>query len=104
MASLKHKIIQVKAEKIVFPGNVLCRCEDGIALFTEGLLPGETAEVFVTRDKKSYREAKLEKILTSSPLRIEPKCPAFGKCGGCSFEHTEYKIKYNLKQIVLKNF
>ena len=102
MASLKHKIIKVKAEKIVFPGNVLCRCEDGVALFTEGLLPGEEAEVFVTRDKKSYREAKLEKILTPSPLRIEPKCPAFGKCGGCSFEHTEYKNQIQFKTDCVK--
>ena len=91
MPSLKHKIIKVNAEKIVFPGNVLCRCEDGIALFTEGLLPNEEAEVFVTRDKKTFREAKLEKILKFSPLRIEPKCPSFGKCGGCSFEHTSYE-------------
>ena len=102
MTSLKHKIIKVKAEKIVFPGNVLCRCEDGIALFAEGLLPGEEAEVYVIRDKKSYREAKLEKILTSSPLRIEPKCPAFGKCGGCSFEHTEYKNQIQFKTDCVK--
>ena len=97
MPSLKHKIIKVNAEKIVFPGNVLCRCEDGIALFTEGLLPNEEAEVFVTRDKKTFREAKLEKILKFSPLRIEPKCPSFGKCGGCSFEHTSYENQIKFK-------
>ena len=102
MPSLKHKIIKVKAEKIVFPGNVLCRCEDGIALFTEGLLPGEEAEVFVTRDKKTYREAKLEKILTRSPLRIESKCPSFGKCGGCSFEHTSYENQIKFKTDCVK--
>ena len=102
MPSLKHKIIKVKAEKIVFPGNVLCRCQDGIALFTEGLLPGEEAEVFVTRDKKSYREAKLEKILTPSPLRIEPKCSSFGKCGGCSFEHTSYENQIKFKTDCVK--
>ncbi|MCR4663094.1 MAG: 23S rRNA (uracil(1939)-C(5))-methyltransferase RlmD [Endomicrobiaceae bacterium] len=102
MASLKHKIIKVKVEKIVFPGNVLCRCEDGIALFTEGLLPGEEAEVFVTRDKKTYREAKLENILTPSPLRIEPKCPSFGKCGGCSFEHTDYENQIKFKTDCVK--
>ena len=102
MPSLKHKIIKVKAEKIVFPGNVLCRCEDGIALFTEGLLPGEEAEVFVTRDKKSFREAKLEKILVNSPLRIEPKCPSFGKCGGCSFEHTSYENQIKFKTDCVK--
>ena len=100
--SLKHKIIKVKAEKIVFPGNVLCRCEDGIALFTEGLLPGEEAEVFVTRDKKTFREAKLEKILVESPLRKEPKCASFGICGGCSFEHTDYENQIKFKTDCVK--
>lgn len=97
MASLKHKIIKVKAEKIVFPGNVLCRCEDGIALFTEGLLPDEEAEIFVTRDKKSFREGKLEKIVTKSPLRKVPQCQSFGKCGGCSFQHTDYANQIDFK-------
>ena len=100
--SLKHKIIKVKAEKIVFPGNVLCRCEDGIALFTEGLLPGEEAEVFVTRDKKSFREAKVEKILSLSSLRKDPKCPSFGKCGGCSFQHADYENQIKFKTNCVK--
>ncbi len=102
MASLKHKIIKVKAEKIVFPGNVLCRCEDGVALFTEGLLPDEEAEVFVTRDKKSFREAKLEKLLINSPLRKTSECPSFGKCGGCSFQHTDYVNQIKFKTDCVK--
>ncbi len=97
MPSLKHKIIKVKAEKIVFPGKVLCRCEDGIALFTEGLLPDEEAEIFVTRDKKSFREGKIEKIVTESPLRKSPQCQSFGKCGGCSFQHTDYLNQTDFK-------
>jgi 23S rRNA (uracil-5-)-methyltransferase RumA len=101
MPSLKHKIIKVKAEKIVFPGKVLCRCEDGIALFTEGLLPDEEAEIFVTRDKKSFREGKLERIVTESPLRKAPQCQSFGKCGGCSFQHTDYinQIDFKTKSV-----
>lgn len=102
MASLKHKIINVKAEKIVFPGNVLCRCEDGIALFTEGLLPNELAEVFVTRDKKTFRQAKLENIIEKSDIRTAPKCLSFGKCGGCSFQHTSYQNQIEFKTNCVK--
>ena len=97
MPSLKHKIIKVKAEKIVFPGKVLCRCEDGIALFTQGLLPNEEAEIFVTRDKKSFREGKLENIIIESSLRKIPKCQSFGNCGGCSFQHTDYINQIDFK-------
>lgn len=99
--SLKNKIISVKTEKIVFPGRSLCRCEDGIALFTEGLLPGETADVLVIRDKKSFREGLVKQITERAPERIDPVCPSFGKCGGCTFQNTDYdnQIKYKKEYI-----
>ncbi|MDR0485435.1 MAG: 23S rRNA (uracil(1939)-C(5))-methyltransferase RlmD [Elusimicrobiota bacterium] len=100
--SFKNKIIKVIAEKIVFPGRSLCRCEDGIVLFTEGLLPSETAEVFVTRDKKSFREGYVAAIIEKSPDRIEPFCPSFNKCGGCSFEHISYQNQLSIKELCVK--
>jgi 23S rRNA (uracil-5-)-methyltransferase RumA len=86
------------AEKIVFPGRSLCRCPDGIALFTEGLLPGETADVFVIKEKKTFREALLKNITSKSAERIEPLCPSFGLCGGCSFQNTSYENQIKYKQ------
>ncbi|OEG70339.1 hypothetical protein ATZ36_01155 [Candidatus Endomicrobiellum trichonymphae] len=99
--SLRNKIINVRAEKIVFPGRSLCRCSDGIALFTEGLLPGETADVFVIKGKKTFRKALLKNITSKSAERIDPLCPSFGFCGGCSFQNASYEnqIKYKQKYI-----
>ncbi|MDR2191745.1 MAG: 23S rRNA (uracil(1939)-C(5))-methyltransferase RlmD [Endomicrobium sp.] len=97
--SLKNTIISVKAEKIVFPGRTLCRCEDGTALFTEGLLPGETGEVFVIKDKKSFREGILKNISENSLERITPECPSFGRCGGCSFQNADYKSQLKYKSL-----
>ncbi|MCL2335083.1 MAG: 23S rRNA (uracil(1939)-C(5))-methyltransferase RlmD [Endomicrobia bacterium] len=97
--SLKNKTISVTAEKIVFPGRSLCRCEDGIALFTEGLLPGEAADVLVIKDKKSFREGVLAKITQKSPERIEPVCHSFGRCGGCTFQNTDYENQIKYKKI-----
>jgi 23S rRNA (uracil1939-C5)-methyltransferase len=88
--SLKNKIITVICEKLVFPGRSLCRCDDGIALFTEGLLPEEHADVLVVRDKKSFREGLVKKITFKSSKRTSPLCPSFGLCGGCSFQNTSY--------------
>ncbi|MDR0800714.1 MAG: 23S rRNA (uracil(1939)-C(5))-methyltransferase RlmD [Endomicrobium sp.] len=96
--SLKNKSINVKAEKIVFPGRSLCRCPDGIALFTEGLLPGEIADVLVTKDKKTFREGLLKNIASESAERINPLCSSFGFCGGCSFQNTSYENQIKYKQ------
>jgi 23S rRNA (uracil-5-)-methyltransferase RumA len=99
MASLKDNIIVVKAEKIVFSGKSLCRCSDGIALFCEGLLPGETAEVLVTKDKKSFREGIIKNVLEKSLERVDALCSSFGKCGGCSFQNIEYQTQIKYKKI-----
>jgi 23S rRNA (uracil-5-)-methyltransferase RumA len=97
--SLKNQVIGVKAEKIVFPGRSLCRCEDGVALFTEGLLPDETGEVLVTKDKKSFREGILQNVSRGSCERVAPKCPSFGKCGGCSFQNAGYESQLKYKSL-----
>lgn len=100
--SKKNQIIKVKSEKIVFPGNVLCRCDDGIALFCENLLPEEEAEILVTKDKKTFREGRLQNILVQSRLRQNPKCSSFGQCGGCSFQHTDYENQIKYKTAYVK--
>jgi 23S rRNA (uracil-5-)-methyltransferase RumA len=96
--TLKNKIINVIAEKIVFPGRSLCRCCDGIALFTEGLFPGESADVLVIKDKKTFREGLLKNITSKSEERTEPLCSSFGFCGGCSFQNTSYETQIKYKQ------
>ncbi|MDR3071012.1 MAG: 23S rRNA (uracil(1939)-C(5))-methyltransferase RlmD [Endomicrobium sp.] len=99
--SVKNKVISVTSERIVFPGRALCRCSDGVAVFVDGLLPGERAEVFVVKDKKTFREGLLKDITLKSSERIDSLCPAFGSCGGCSFQNAAYEdqIKYKQKYV-----
>jgi 23S rRNA (uracil-5-)-methyltransferase RumA len=100
---LSHpRITTVTAEKIVFPGRTLARCPDGIALFTEGLIPGETAEVAVYKDKKTYREGDVMKITSPSPKRAVPVCKSFGFCGGCSFQYLNYADQLYYKHAYVK--
>ena len=94
--------MEIIVEKIVYPGRSLGRGEDGIAVFTEGGLPGEKIEVKVIKNKKSFKEAKLEKILAVSEKRTAPRCPSFGSCGGCTFQHTSYDNQLHLKNVYTK--
>jgi 23S rRNA (uracil-5-)-methyltransferase RumA len=90
--------MKIKIEKIVYPGKSLGRGEDGIAVFTEGGLPGETVEVTVTKSRKSFKEARLEAVLEPSADRIQAECPSFSKCGGCTFQHVSYQNQLKIKQ------
>jgi len=64
-------------------------------------LPGERVRVRVYRNHKNYSEADLLAVLTPSPHRTDPKCPLFGKCGGCQYQHLAYaeQLKWKRQQV-----
>ncbi|MCB4791223.1 MAG: 23S rRNA (uracil(1939)-C(5))-methyltransferase RlmD [Elusimicrobia bacterium] len=90
--------MEIVIEKIVYPGNALGRGSDGIATFVEGALVGEVVEVEVFKNKKTFKEARLLNIIKPSPLRIIAKCPSYGVCGGCSFQHVGYEDQVKIKE------
>ena len=64
-------------------------------------LPGEKVRVRVFRNHKNYSEADLIEVLTPSPHRIDPRCPLFGRCGGCQYQHLAYaeQLKWKRQQV-----
>jgi 23S rRNA (uracil1939-C5)-methyltransferase len=76
---------------------------DGKAIFVEGALPGETVTASVYRKKPSYEVATLGEVLRPSAMRVEPQCPHFGVCGGCSLQHLDVRAQVAVKQRVLED-
>lgn len=71
---------------------------DGMKVFVEGALPGESVSIKITQQKKSYAKASLLQILKPSFARTEPHCPLFGECGGCQVMHLQYPAQLELKR------
>lgn len=59
----------------------------GKAIFVEGALPGELIKARIVDDKKHYAHAALQQIVTPAANRIDPLCPHYRECGGCSAQH-----------------
>lgn len=53
-------------------------------------LSGERVRAKVYRNHKNYSEADLVEVLRAAPERVEPRCPLFGRCGGCQYQHLQY--------------
>lgn len=70
---------------------------DGKALFINGLLPTERAEVTLTQDKRNFGHATVKKRLSDSPARVTPRCPHFGVCGGCQQQHASVELQQTSK-------
>lgn len=60
--------------------------------------PGDIADVKIDRKKNSFAEGHIERLITPSPSRVEPKCAHFGLCGGCKWQHLPYDLQLQLKQ------
>ncbi|CAM5207598.1 23S rRNA m(5)U-1939 methyltransferase OS=Ureibacillus acetophenoni OX=614649 GN=SAMN05877842_11849 PE=3 SV=1 [Ureibacillus acetophenoni] len=60
-------------------------------VFVKGALPGEVVTVKVTNVQKSFAEAEVLNIRTTSPYRQEPSCPVYAECGGCQLQHLTYE-------------
>jgi len=51
--------------------------------------------------RKKFDEGRVTEVQQASPDRVEPKCPHFGLCGGCSLQHMEAGAQIRAKQQVL---
>ncbi len=74
---------------------------DGKVVFVENALLGEVVDVELTRQKPSYAKGRAIAWRKQSAQRVQPKCPAYGVCGGCSMQHIEASAQIAIKQRVL---
>ncbi len=76
---------------------------DGKTVFVDGALTGEIVVYSSYRRKPSFEQAQALRILKPSPYRVDPACPWFGICGGCSHQHLDEAAQVAAKQRVLED-
>jgi len=88
--------VELQITDVAFGGKGVARA-NGKAVFVPYVVDGETVSANITREHKKFLEAELESIVTASPHRVEPRCPYFGRCGGCVYQHIDYEHQLALK-------
>lgn len=71
---------------------------DGKVVFVDGALPGERIRARCTSRAKRFDEAVVEALVEPSPERVEPFCPVFGRCGGCTLQHLTPKAQLRQRE------
>jgi len=77
--------------------------QSGKVIFIKGALPTELVTYTITSDKARFSKAKVRDILKPAVFRAEPKCAAFGVCGGCTMQHLDIRAQVAMKQRVLED-
>lgn len=86
----RRKAAALKPERRTLTIAALGSQGDGLAETPGGrvaipyTLPGETVSALVAGSRGAADD-----ILTPSPQRIDPICPHFGTCGGCTLQHLD---------------
>ncbi|GAB3473279.1 23S rRNA (uracil(1939)-C(5))-methyltransferase RlmD [Massilia terrae] len=75
----------------------------GKVIFVEGALPGERVSFETQRKKKNWESGRMVTLARASSMRVEPRCPHFDHCGGCSMQHLEPSAQVAIKQRVLED-
>jgi len=88
--------VELQITDVAFGGKGVAHA-NGKAVFVPYVIDGETVSASITREHKKFLEAELESIVTASPHRVEPRCPYFGRCGGCVYQHIDYERQLALK-------
>ncbi len=94
--------LEVEIERIL-PGGMGLAHAQGKTVFVSLAAPGDRVRVRVEREQGNVLFASIEEILTPSPLRIEPPCPYFGRCGGCDFQQLTYEAQLAAKAEIIRD-
>lgn len=76
---------------------------DGKVIFIPNALPNENVLYEIEKEAKKYLVGKNIEIINKSENRVEPECPYFEKCGGCSLQHLSYEDTKKFKIDKIKN-
>ena len=92
-----HQEIELTIDTLTNMGVGLGRV-DGWVVMVPSTLPGERVRTRIYRNHKNYSDGDLLRILRASPDRRDPKCPLFGTCGGCQYQHLVYERQLEWKR------
>ncbi len=97
----KPELLGVTVSDMAAEGKSICRVDDQVVFIT-GAVPGDVVDIQVTKKRSNYSEGFVTRFHEYSPIRVEPFCPYFGKCGGCKWQFIPYEkqVEYKQREVV----
>jgi 23S rRNA (uracil1939-C5)-methyltransferase len=97
------KTITLTLTEMANGGAAMGRDEQKRVVFVPEAIMGERVEVEIVEEKKRFAHAQLRQVLEPAPSRITPRCPHFGPCGGCQYQHIDYQAQLQFKERIIRD-
>lgn len=98
----KNMELELLIEDIGIDGEGIGRVE-GAAFFVKDAVIGDYVRVKIMKMKKRYGYARLLKVISPSPSRVEPPCNYYRQCGGCQLQALDYAEQLHFKERKVRN-
>lgn len=96
------ELLDVRIEKIVPNGFGLAFAEN-LTVFVPLSAAGDWLRVRVNQLKGKTAFAEIVEIIEPSGERARPRCPYFGRCGGCDFQQLNYAAQLAAKVGIIRD-
>ncbi len=93
----KNNLYTLDITAVTTEGDGISRTESGKVVFTPRLCKGDKAVIKIIKETTGYLVGRAEEIVSPSPDRVEPDCPVYKQCGGCTLRHMNYEAEKRLK-------
>ena len=94
----KGQVAEGRIDHVVFPNKGIAITEEGERVVVKNTIPGQKVSFLVNKVRKGKAEARLLETVEKSPLEVEPSCPHFGECGGCTYLSLPYEEQLKIKE------
>lgn len=76
---------------------------ENLTVFVALAAKGDRLLVKIIQTKGKTAFAEIVEIIEPSPDRTEPRCPYFGRCGGCNFQQLKYDAQLEAKVAIVRD-
>ena len=75
--------MELTCERMTYGPDAIAHDDAGKTVFVAGGVAGDTVEAALVSEGKSFSKARVERVVSPSPDRVDVPCPYAGICGGC---------------------
>lgn len=95
----KGKIYEGIVTSLTFPNKAIVTVEgEDKVVHVKNAVVGQKVSVSVNKVRKDKAQGRILEVLEPAAHEVDPTCPHFGACGGCSYQNLSYEDQLSLKE------
>ncbi|WP_395019602.1 23S rRNA (uracil(1939)-C(5))-methyltransferase RlmD [Robinsoniella peoriensis] len=100
----KGQVLEGVIKEVVFPNKGIVEVENETkTVIVKNGVPGQKVRFSINKIRKGKCEGRLLEVIEKSPVEVEPSCPHFGICGGCTYQNLDYPTQLSMKEKQVKD-